>query len=95
MSKTLNTLGLCKKAGKIITGFDAVIADINKSSGIIVTSDLSQKTKKEITYHSTKHNKKLVEIEYTMDEIANIFGKRTGVISILDRGLFKSLIGGN
>lgn len=90
-NNTLNTLGLCKRAGKIITGFDAVVADISKAAGIIITSDLSEKTKKEITYHCTKHNKTLKEINHTMMEIENIFGKKTGIIAVLDEGLFSIL----
>jgi predicted RNA-binding protein YlxR (DUF448 family) len=87
----LTTLGLCKRAGKIITGFDAVIADIKKSSGILIASDLSVKTKKEVAFHCDKHDKKLIEIDHTMDEIAGVLNKKTGVISIMDKGLFSSL----
>jgi hypothetical protein len=87
----LTTLGLCKRAGKIITGFDAVVTDIQKSAGIIITSNLSEKTKKEINYHCTKHNKKITEINHTMNEIESVLGKKTGIISILDEGLYKAL----
>jgi ribosomal protein L7Ae-like RNA K-turn-binding protein len=65
----LDTLGLCRRAGKLIIGFDAVIADITKSAGILITSDLSEKSKKEITFHCEKHNKRLIEIPHTMAEI--------------------------
>ncbi|MCL1903482.1 MAG: 50S ribosomal protein L7 [Oscillospiraceae bacterium] len=90
-NKKLSTLGLCKRAGKIITGFDAVVADINKASGIIITTDLSEKTKKEIKFHCDKHNKRLVEINNTMSDIESVLGKKTGIIAILDEGLFLSL----
>jgi ribosomal protein L7Ae-like RNA K-turn-binding protein len=88
----LSTIGLCKRAGKIITGFDAVVSDINKAAGVIITADLSDKTKKEVVYHCGKNGKKLIETRYTMEEIANLLGKKTGVIAILDKGLFKSLL---
>jgi len=87
----LNTLGLCKRAGKLVVGFDAVIADITKSAGVMITSDLSEKSKKEMTFHCEKHNKKLIEIPHTMAEIESVLNKKTGIISILDEGLFKSL----
>ena len=52
MSKTLSTIGLCRRAGKLIYGFDAVVEAVkppgSKVSGVLVTSDLSEKTKKEI-----------------------------------------------
>jgi predicted RNA-binding protein YlxR (DUF448 family) len=87
----LTTLGLCKRAGKITTGFDAVVADINKASGVLITSDLSEKSKKEITFHCSKHGKKIVEIDHTMSEIESVLNKKTGIIAVLDDGLFASL----
>jgi predicted RNA-binding protein YlxR (DUF448 family) len=87
----LNTLGLCKRAGKMITGFDAVVADIAKAAGVLITMDLSEKSKKEITFHCQKHGKKVVEINHTMLEIESVLNKKTGIIAILDGGLFKSL----
>jgi len=87
----LTTLGLCKRAGKLITGFDAVVADINKAAGILITRDLSEKTKKEITFQCDKHKTKLIEIDHTMEEIESVLNKKTGIIAVLDNGLFKSL----
>jgi predicted RNA-binding protein YlxR (DUF448 family) len=87
----LTTLGLCKRAGKLVVGFDAVITDIEKSAGVLITTDLSEKSKKEITFHCNKHSKKLIEINHTMSEIESVLNKKTGIISVLDEGLFKSL----
>jgi len=75
----------------MITGFDAVVADIHKTAGIIVTADLSEKTKKEMIFHCAKHKKPITEINFTMSEIENVLGKKTGIIAILDEGLFSSL----
>ncbi|MDR0222122.1 MAG: 50S ribosomal protein L7 [Oscillospiraceae bacterium] len=93
MSNTLNTLGLCKKAGKLIAGFDAVIAGIGKAAGIIVASDLSEKSKKEVAFHCKKHGKPFCTIKETMDETEKILGKRTGIIAVTDDGLFNKIIG--
>ncbi|MCL1881771.1 MAG: 50S ribosomal protein L7 [Oscillospiraceae bacterium] len=90
-SNILNTLGLCRRAGKIVTGFDAVVADIRNAAGVMVTVDLSEKSKKEITFHCDKSRKQVIEIPHTMEEIQNIFGKKTGIIAILDRGFFRAL----
>jgi ribosomal protein L7Ae-like RNA K-turn-binding protein len=87
----LNTLGLCKKAGKIVTGRDAVIADLRNAAGVLVTRDLSEKSKKEMQFHCDKYKRKLVEIDLTMDDIQSIFHKKTGIIAVLDRGLFAAL----
>ena len=93
----INTLGLCKKAGKLIIGFDAVCAEMSnpatKAAGIILAADLSEKTKKELAYQLQKTNSKLktVQIYATMDEIAEVLGKRTGIIAITDEGFFKAV----
>lgn len=91
-NKILSTIGLCKRAGKLITGFDAVTADLDKAAGVIITSDLSEKTKKEIAYHCGKHNTKLTEINNTLDitmtDIEGILGRKTGIMAITDGGLF-------
>jgi len=91
MDNKLNTLGLCKRAGKLVTGFDSVVAEIRKCSGVLITRDLSEKSKKEITYHCEKHRRKLVEIDYTMEDIQSILNRKTGIIAILDKGFFESL----
>jgi ribosomal protein L7Ae-like RNA K-turn-binding protein len=90
----LNTLGLCKRAGKIVTGFDAVVADIRNAAGVLITRDLSDKSKKEIAFHCAKHRRQLVETDYTMEDIQSILGKKTGIIAVLDKGFFASLIKG-
>ena len=93
----LGNLGLCKKAGRIITGFDAVVEEMKnpvkstKIAGIITSSDLSEKSKKEIAFYCNKHTKKCVEINHTMAEIESIIGKKTGIIAILDQGFYQLL----
>jgi ribosomal protein L7Ae-like RNA K-turn-binding protein len=95
MSIKINMLGICKKAGKLVTGFDSVVAEIRKAVGVIITSDLSDKTKKEVAFHCNKHNKKLIETTHTMSDVQDIIGKRTGIIAVLDKGLFTALTATN
>ena len=49
--KTLNMIGLCKRAGKLVTGEQAVLESIKKmtSSLVIISSDASNSTLKKIT----------------------------------------------
>jgi len=94
MSK-LDTLGLCRKSGKIVFGFDAVVGEMAKAggkvAGVIITADLSDKTKKEVEYHCNKHGKPIYEIDADMARIEGVLGKKTGVMAILDTGLFNAL----
>lgn len=95
MNKKLNTLGLCRRAGKLITGFDPVVEEMAKPSGkvagVMLASDISPKTRKEILFQADKYGVKTAETDSPMDEIGKILGKRTGIIAVLDEGLFRSL----
>ena len=96
MNNRLSTIGLCKRAGKLILGFDAVIGEIKapgkRVSGVLLTSDLSEKTKKEVRFECEKAGVTFTVIPETLDEIKEITGKRAGVIAVLDDGLYGSLI---
>ena len=96
MDKILGTIGLCIRAGKLVHGFDAVMAEIKdnagKVSGVLTASDLSEKTKKEVAFHCEKAGVGVTEIPETLDELKQATGKRTGVFAVLDDGLYGSII---
>lgn len=95
MTRFLSTLGLCRRAGKLIYGFDPVCDEIksekSKVCGVALAKDISEKTLKEITFICEKYNVRLFKSDADMDEIKSVLGKRTGIIAILDEGLFGSL----
>lgn len=93
----LSTLGLCRKSGKLIYGFDPVCDELknpkSKIAGVVIAKDVSEKTQKEMRFFCDKYETMLFVCENTMDEIKNVIGKRTGVLAVLDEGLYKSLTG--
>lgn len=95
MTRFLSTLGLCRRAGKMIYGFDPVCEEIkrekSKVCGVALAKDISEKTLKEITFICDKYGVKLFKADADMDQIKAVLGKRTGIIAILDEGLFGSL----
>ena len=96
MNNRLGTIGLCRRAGKLITGFDAVTAEVRapgtKAAGVLLASDLSEKTKKEIRFECGKKGVPVNEIPETLDDLKQVTGKRTGVLAVLDDGLYGSVI---
>ena len=101
MDNTLATLGLCRRAGKLVYGFDAVIDSIRppdgvkgkpKPGGVLIVSDLSEKTKKEVRFQCAKENVPVTELPHTLDDIKQVIGKRTGVLAVLDGGLYDSAV---
>ena len=97
MTRFLSTLGLCRRAGKLIFGFDAVCEEIKKPdgkvSGVVAAKDLSQKSLKELRFICGKYGINVFVAEAEMEEIFSVIGKRTGIIAILDEGLYASLCG--
>ena len=95
MNNTLSTLGLCRRAGKLIYGFDAVDAELKKDKtavcGVLTASDLSEKSKKEVRFICAKKDIEVTELSETLDDIKGVIGKRTGIIAVLDNGLYKSI----
>lgn len=99
MNNTLSTLGLCRCAGKLIYGFDAVAAELEKPGtavcGVLLASDLSEKSKKEVRFICAKKDMAVTELTATLDDIKSVIGKRTGIIAVLDNGLYNSLTNNN
>lgn len=99
MNNTLSTLGLCRRAGKLIYGFDAVAAELEKPAaavcGVLLASDLSEKSKKEVRFICAKKGTAVTELTATLDDIKSVIGKRTGIIAVLDNGLYNSVINNN
>ena len=93
--KALSTLGLCKKAGKLIIGFDAVAEFIKgKAPGLLVlAADLSPKSAKEIIRIADAQGFEYMRFGAAMEDIKRLVGKKAGILAITDRGLAKSFAG--
>jgi ribosomal protein L7Ae-like RNA K-turn-binding protein len=87
--RLFGVLGICHKAGKLLIGFDPVrdAARQNQLALILLSSDLSPKSAKEISFAAEKHHIHICTAPVTMDELAFRLGKRSGIIGITDRGL--------
>ena len=96
----LSTLGLMKKTGCLIVGFDAVKRELEspktKMQGIALSKDLSPKTKKEILFLRGKHRPQteIVLLDADMSQIEGVIGKKTGIAAITDEGFWKALAEG-
>lgn len=92
----LSTLGLMKKTGCLIVGFDAVKRELedpkSKIQGIALSKDLSPKTRKEILFLRGKYRPqtKIVGLDADMSQIEGIIGKKTGIAAITDEGFWKA-----
>lgn len=91
------TLGLVLKSGNMVFGFDSVKEEIQKpdtaAAGILLSSDLSAKTKKEVEFLRDKFCPELeiLQTQWDMEQIGKVVGKKTGIIAVTDTGFWKSL----
>lgn len=71
-------------------GFDAAVQEMNapksKAAGIILASDVSPKTEKEICFHAEKRGTPVVHGDFTMDDAKEAVRKAHGYLSGARRG---------
>lgn len=89
------TLSLCRRAGKLEMGFDAVTGSLRKGQAklLIVAKDVSERTKRQVCFAARHGTVKLLPLPYTMDEMWYLTGKRIGVAAVTDQGLADKLSG--
>lgn len=88
LNKCYGMLGIATKAGKLVSGTDAVVDSLKKKQAklVIVAEDASDKTKKEIRFlcSESKFNIPLV-IFGNIEENSHAIGKKNrAIIAILD-----------
>lgn len=74
-------------------GFDAAGEAVlkRKAKLIILASDLSPKTEKEIRFTAGKTSVPVVKTEITLEEFSFGLGKKVGVLAVCDEGFSKKL----
>ncbi len=91
MDRFYSTLSLSMRARKLVYGFDTVKENIKSIHLLLLASDLSQKTAKEVNFLATKENIEVLNLDKTMEEISKLIGKKTGIIGICDEGFAAKL----
>ena len=88
-ARLLGALGLCKKAGKLIIGFDVVGESIRRGNValLVLAEDLSPKSAGRITALAAERKVRHLTIGAAMDDIERLLGKRAGILAIADQGL--------
>ncbi len=92
--KWINLLTICRKAGKLVMGFDPAKEEVlqGRCKGVFITADASEKTKKEVRFFCEKANVPLREAELSMSDIQTAVGRKAGVLAICDKGFADRLM---
>ena len=95
MSKLMNLLTICRKAGQLELGFDPMKEALasGKACAVITASDLSPKTEKEVRFFADKNNVPAEKSDITLNEAYRGFGKKAGIFTICDSGFAEKALG--
>ncbi|MGI6403198.1 MAG: L7Ae/L30e/S12e/Gadd45 family ribosomal protein [Oscillospiraceae bacterium] len=93
-NKALSLLGLCKKAGYLILGFDETARALEKGKAelLVLAADLSPKSAKEIIRLADRQNINAVRLDVTMEELWYTLGKRAGILTVTQKGLADKIV---
>lgn len=91
--KTLSFIGLCKKAGCLALGRTVVQENIEKGKVelVLMSSDLSERSKKNIEKICYESNVELLKTEASMKDLAKILGKEFGIMGIFNTKMAKKI----
>ena len=92
--KLLSTMGLARKAGRLVYGYETVKDTIQKHKAILVltASDLSAKTLSNVKFlcgEKVRH----IPLDRTMEQFSAAVGKAAGVVAVIDEGFAKLISG--
>ena len=87
-------MGLARKAGKLVYGYDTVKHAImtHKARLVLTASDLSPKTRANIEFFC-RDKVRHIAVDRTMEQMSTAVGKAAGVVAVLDEGFAKLIQG--
>ena len=96
MDMVSRLIGLCAAAGGVVTGFDLVLGEIRHSRAkfVILASDASERTSKQITDKCKYYNVKCLSGIYSGDELAGMIGKKSfcAAVAFVGKGPWQAVL---
>lgn len=95
MSKLMDLLTICRKAGQLELGFDPMKEALSggKAQAVIVASDISPKTEKEVRFFADKKKVPVAKSDITIDGAYRGLGKKAGIFTICGSGFAEKALG--
>jgi ribosomal protein L7Ae-like RNA K-turn-binding protein len=86
--RLLSFLGLCKRAGKLLSGAQTVekAAAEKKLLLVLTADDLSPNSKKEAAFFAEKYGVPLRTLGRSKEELSFALGRHCGIVGITDSG---------
>ena len=91
--KAVNLLGLAERAGKLSTGAETVINDLNKRKikAVIIASDVQPNTAEKVDRAAKKNSVPVIN-SFSAAEMSQAIGKKRKVLGLTDVGFTKALV---
>lgn len=92
MNKLIGMLGMCRRAGRLTIGFDAVVALCGKAEVLLMlSSDASPRTVRQLQFHAG--DTAVCRLPLTREETAHAVGssKPVAVLATDDRGFIRAI----
>ncbi len=89
MDKLLGALSLCRKAGKLVMGFDPVAESAAKGKAqlVLLAADLAEGSRKKALRFCEAAGLEPRALPLTQQQLLAVTPKRTGVFAVIDKGL--------
>ena len=96
-NKLLTLLGFAAKAGKLSFGMDMTCASkkAGKSFLVVCANDVSDKSKKELSFHAQKKEVPLIVLtDNNIETVGKAVGRKCGILSVNDKSFAEAIKGG-
>lgn len=92
--RLLSFLGLCKRAGYLISGTDTVVRTMNEGKArlVLTASDFSDNSLKSVKKAAAENKVTYRELPRTKDELSFALGKHCGVVCVTDKGFADKIL---
>lgn len=91
--RLLGTLGLCRRARRMVIGRDTVIAAIEDGSATLVlcAADFSDNSRKAVERAAGNRGVTFIRLDADMDALSCALGKTCGVLGVTDEGFAEKI----
>ncbi len=91
--RLLSAISLCRKAGKLKMGSDAVKEEVVDGSAalVLLANDLASRSDKQIRFICEHNKTKVRTLPYPMEELWQVTGKKYGILAVCDKGFAKMI----
>ena len=80
---TERLIGLCRAAGGVTVGFDAVLGEVRggRAKFVLIASDASDRTRKQLSDKCRYYHVTCFEGAYSSEELSGMLGRRSGCVA--------------